>query len=247
MRIARSIFLLGTLSTTLQFALNAQEATRPSPTTTNIGGVILDDAREPVASAEVALTQDRRVVGSMRSENDGRFTFANVAARPGSITVRRLGFRQQTIPVDIIAATAGKPLEISLETLASPVEPVIIDAAGGRMAEFAAHRQNSSFGHFFDQRDIQRLAPRHTSELFRTIPGAQVQVASGIGNRVLLRGCRPRVWVNGVRTVNAEVDEVAAPSEIDGLEIYPSIAGTPAQYMDRENRACGTVVVWTRR
>jgi len=85
--------------------------------------------------------------------------------------------------------------------------------------------------------------PASFSEQFQ----AQVLVASGIGNRVLLRGCRPRIWVNGVRTVNAEVDEVAAPSEIDGLEIYPSIAGTPAQYMDRENRGCGTVIIWTRR
>lgn len=246
MRIARSIFLLGGLVATLQSSLFAQGAS-PQQKAPSIGGVVLDDARAPVPSAQVALTQDGRVVSSVRSESDGRFTFANVAARPGSITVRRMGFQLQTIPVDIIAVTSGKPLEISLQSVASPVEPVIVDAAGGRMAEFANHRQNSSFGHFFDQKDIQRIAPRHASELFRTVPGAQVQVASGIGNRILLRGCRPRIWVNGVRTVNAEVDEVAAPSEIDGLEIYPSIAGTPAQYMDRENRACGTVVIWTRR
>ena len=245
MRIARSIVLLGSLVTTLQSSLDAQEASTQKATT--IGGVILDDARAPVPSAQVSLTQDGRLVSSIRSESDGRFAFRNVAARPGSITVRRLGFQLQTTPLDIFAVTSGKPLEISLQSLASPVEPVIIDAAGGRMAEFAAHRQNSSFGHFFDQRDIQRIAPRHASELFRTIPGAQILVASGIGNRVLLRGCRPRIWVNGVRTVNAEVDEVAAPSEIDGLEIYPSIAGTPAQYMDRENRGCGTVIIWTRR
>lgn len=245
MGIARSIVLLGSLVTTLQSSLDAQEASPRKPT--SLGGVVLDDARAPVPSAQVALTQDGRVVSSIRSESDGRFSFTNVAARPGSITVRRLGFQLQTIPLDIFAVTSGKPLEISLQSLASPVEPVIVDAAGGRMAEFASHRQNSSFGHFFDQRDIQRIAPRFASELFRTVPGAQVSVGSGIGNRILLRGCRPRIWVNGVRTVNTEVDEVAAPSEIDGIEIYPSMAGTPAQYMDRENRACGSVIIWTRR
>jgi hypothetical protein len=246
MRITRSIVLLGSLVTTLESPLIAQGASPPQKST-SLAGVVLDDSRAPVPSAEVALTQDGRVVGSIRSETDGRFAFKDIAARPGSITVRRLGFQMQTLPVDIFAVTSGKSLEISLEPLASPVEPVVIDAAGGRMAEFASHRQNSSFGHFFDQRDIQRIAPRHTSELFRTVPGAQVSVGSGVGNRVLLRGCRPRIWVNGVRTINSEVDEVAAPSEIDGLEIYPSIAGTPAQYMDRENRACGTVIIWTRR
>jgi outer membrane receptor for ferrienterochelin and colicin len=150
------------------------------------------------------------------------------------------------MPVDI-SASNNPSLQVALEEVAEDLDPVTVDATSGRMAEFTNHRENSSFGHFFDQRDIQKLAPRFLSELFRGIPGAQVSVASGIGNRVTLRGCRPRIWVNGVRTVNTEVDEVAAPSEVDGIEIYPSMAGTPAQYMDRENRACGTVVMWTRR
>jgi hypothetical protein len=127
------------------------------------------------------------------------------------------------------------------------VDPVIVDADGGRMQEFQDHRRTSSFGHFFDQKDIQKLSPRFVSDLFRGVPGATLQTGSGIGNKVKLRECTPRVWVNGVRTVNAEIDEVARPSEVEGIEIYPSWAGTPPQYMDRENRACGTVVIWTRR
>jgi hypothetical protein len=46
---------------------------------------------------------------------------------------------------------------------------------------------------------------------------------------------------------DAEIDEIIAPSEIAGIEIYPSWAGVPAQYMDRENRACGTVLIWSRQ
>lgn len=241
---AGSLLFLGTLVVGLGQPLPAQSQ---AAKLVNIDGIVVDDARAPVPSAELSLTQDGQAVRSVRSGADGRFSFVGVPARPGSITVRRLGYQMRTIPVDMISLTSGRPLEFALEAVASDIEPVMVDASSGRMAEFSAHRRNSSFGHFFDQRDIQKLSPRYVSDLFRTVPGATIQVASGIGNRVMLRGCRPRIWVNGVRTVNTEIDEVARPSEIDGIEIYPSSAGTPPQYFDRENRACGTVVVWTRR
>ena len=39
----------------------------------------------------------------------------------------------------------------------------------------------------------------------------------------------------------------AALKEVAAMEVYPSWAGTPPQYMDRETRACGTIVIWSRR
>ncbi|HEV7837739.1 MAG TPA: carboxypeptidase regulatory-like domain-containing protein [Gemmatimonadaceae bacterium] len=212
-----------------------------------IAGTVVDDDHTPVASAELGLKLNGRTQVLTRSDNAGRFSFADVPLAPGSITVRRLGYHLRTVTLDMVKLNAGEPIELALETVAAEVEPVVIDATTGRMNEFTDHRNQSAFGHFFDQTDIQKIKPRFVSELFRTVPGATIHVSSGIGNTVKLRGCRPRIWVNGVRTVNSEVDEVAAPSEIDGMEVYPSWAGTPAQYMDRENRACGTIVIWTRR
>jgi hypothetical protein len=54
------------------------------------------------------------------------------------------------------------------------------------------------------------------------------------------------LWVDGARIPNSEVDEVIAPADIAGIEFYMSMAGTPAQYLDRSTRACGTILVWTR-
>jgi hypothetical protein len=211
-----------------------------------VQGIVTDGEKAPIQDAQLSLKPLGQAARLARSGNDGRFSFEAVPVGSGSITVRRLGYKVRTIPIEI-TSSGNQTLDLPLEEVAADLDPVTVDASSGRMAEFTNHRQNSSFGHFFDQRDIQKIAPRFASELFRTIPGAALSVASGIGNRVLLRGCRPRIWVNGVRTVNTEVDDVVSPSEIDGLEIYPSMAGTPAQYMDRENRACGTVVIWTRR
>jgi hypothetical protein len=44
----------------------------------------------------------------------------------------------------------------------------------------------------------------------------------------------------------AELDEVARPGDIAAIEFYASSAGIPAQYMDRQNRLCGLILVWMK-
>ena len=246
MRSACTIILLGSFVLSSGPRLSGQTST-PTQKQVTIEGIVIDSDHAPVASAEVGLRLAAREAVFVRTGSDGRFSFGTVSLIPGTITVRRLGYHVRTVTLDLKKLATEQPLELALETVATDVESVIVDASGGRMAEFQDHRQHSSFGRFFDQNDIRKLSPRFVSELFRNVPGASVQVASGIGNTVRLRGCRPRIWVNGAKTQDAEIDELTQPSEIDGIEIYPSWAGTPPQYMDRENRACGTVVLWTRR
>jgi hypothetical protein len=72
---------------------------------------------------------------------------------------------------------------------------------------------------------------------------------------VRLRGCGvrgqsaekvgPMVWLDGVRLVGAEIDEVTQATDIAAIEVYNSFAGVPAQYLDR-SAVCGTILVWTK-
>jgi hypothetical protein len=54
------------------------------------------------------------------------------------------------------------------------------------------------------------------------------------------------VWIDGQRVPGAELDEVIQPVDIAAIEFYASNAGVPAQYTERENRLCGTIIVWSR-
>jgi len=242
MRIGSFLLLLCSLVSASR--LDAQD--RPAPKLVTIEGLVLEGT-SPVPSAEVGLSLEGMNQLMVRSDNDGRFTFANVPLGPGKLTVRRMGYRVRTIPLDMFKVNAGEPLKVDLESLATDLDTVTVDAMSGRMEEFYYHKQTSNFGYFIDQAEIKKRAPRYVSELFRTVPGARIQVSRRIGNTVTLRGCQPRIWVDGVKMQDTEVDEVANVEEVAAMEVYPSWAGTPPQYMDRETRACGTIVIWSRR
>ena len=242
MRSGKALVLLGCLI----LSGSPLAAQAPAAKLVTIEGVVVEGT-DPVASAEVGLTLGGMKQVLVRSGSDGRFTFADVPLGPGKLTVRRMGYRARTLPLDMVKIGAGQPVRIDLESLANDLDTVTVEAMKGRMEEFYNHKANSSFGYFIDQPEIKKRAPRFVSELFRTIPGARIQVSHRIGNTVTLRGCQPRIWVDGVRTQDTELDEVANVDEVAAIEVYPSWAGTPPQYMDRETRACGTIIVWSRR
>ena len=118
----------------------------------------------------------------------------------------------------------------------------------GRLREFYQRREErATFGRFLDSEDIRRRGPVNASDLFRTVPGVSVKnnPAAG-GNAIRIRNCQPMVWLDGQRAPGAELDEVIRPEEIAAIEFYPSSAGTPPQYLERENRLCGLILVWTK-
>jgi hypothetical protein len=54
------------------------------------------------------------------------------------------------------------------------------------------------------------------------------------------------VRVDDQRVPGAELDELVSPSDIAAIEFYSSASGIPAQYVERGNRLCGLILVWTK-
>ena len=228
-------------------SLAGRAALAQTASSVTVSGIVIADDRSPLSDAVLGLERQGQTISRVRSGNDGRFTFTDVPAGSASITVRRLGYQQRRLNLDIGAATAKEPLEVAMVPVATDVEAVTIEGASGKLQAFNDRRTRNNFGYFFDQNEIRKKNPRYVSELFRTIPGARLQTSRRTGNILELRNCTPRIWLDGVRADGAEIDEIISPSEIAGIEIYPSFAGVPAEYMDKENRACGVVLVWTRQ
>jgi hypothetical protein len=227
--------------------LSAQEArpiASPDPT---VSGTVKDAGGTPIPEVEVGIVAGDRLQQFVITGADGKFLISGVKAGVVPVRFRRLGYEMQTMEIDA-RNPASSGMEVILRTAPGELEDVMISANDqARLREFYEHKaQRSSYGKFYEQAEIRRRGVMYTSELFRSMPGVSIKNSGGGGNSIRIRGCQPMVWVDAQRIPNAELDEVASPGDIAGIEFYSSMAGTPAQYMDRSNRACGTVLVWTR-
>lgn len=230
------------VATTLQ-AQEARTARGPEPT---VAGVVRDGGGVPISDVEVGIVSGDRLQQFVTTGADGKFLLTGVARGMVPLRIRRLGYAMQSFDVDTRVSSSAA-LDIVLRTVAGELEEVTIAANDQvKLREFYEHKsQRASFGRFFLQHEIRRLGPTNPSDLFRIVPGVVIATASG-GNTLRIRGCQPMVWVDGQRVPGAELDEVIHPSEIAAIEFYPSNAGIPAQYLERGNRLCGSVLVWTR-
>jgi hypothetical protein len=229
-------------------AQGAPSAAADPPATYQVTGVITDPAREPVPDAEVAVVDSirgRRVMTDSR----GRFDLGRFVAGPLSFRVRQLGYEERTIKVEVGAGGRPTSVEIVLLPVVVELDSVSVSASPqGRLREFYQRRQQrAGFAHFLDSEDIRRRGPADASDLFRSVPGVSIKnnPAAG-GNAIRIRNCQPMVWLDGQRAPGSELDEVIRPEEIAAIEFYPSSAGTPAQYLERGNRLCGLILVWTK-
>jgi hypothetical protein len=210
-----------------------------------VSGVVREVGGLPVPNVEVGIIKGERLQQFAITAADGKFHLTGMAPGVVPLRVRRLGYTMQFFDVDTRVPSSAT-LDIVLQAVPNELEDVMVAGNEVRLREFYDRKQHrASFGRFLEQSDIRRLGPTHSSDLFRTVPGIVIRAASG-GNSIRIRGCQPMVVLDGQRVPGAELDEVVHPTDIAAIEFYPSNAGVPAQYLERQNRLCGLVLVWTR-
>lgn len=176
---------------------------------------------------------------------DGKFLLTGMPAAVVPIRVRRVGYAMQLFNVDA-RLPASKTLDIVMTTVPAQLDEVTIAGSEERLREFYERKEHrGGFARFLEQSDIRRMGVTRASEMFRTVPGIVLRNSAG-GNTLRIRDCQPMVWLDGQRVPGAELDEVIQPMGIAAIEFYPSSAGVPAQYTERDNRLCGAIIVWSR-
>ena len=226
--------------------LEGQERRTVAASEPAVSGIIRDIGGSPLSQVEVGVIRGERLQQFVTTAADGKFLLTGVASGLVPLRVRRIGYAMQFFDVDT-RIPSSRNLDIVLTTVASELEEVVISGndVSKLRAFYERKQQRGSFAKFLDQNEIKKLGPIHPSDLFRTVPGISIRAASG-GNSIRIRGCQPMVWLDGQKVPGAELDEVIQPSDIAAIEFYPSSAGIPAQYLERQNRLCGSVLVWTR-
>ncbi len=237
-----TLIFLGAVSAWMPFATSDGQTTHPY----TVSGVVRGEDNAPLSDAELSLTRGGAAARLARTGQDGKFSFDEVRPGDAMLHVRRLGYNTASMNIVVGPATADRPYDFQLSEIPSEVAAVIVEASKGHLQEFYDHKATSSFAKFFEQKEIEKRHPAFLSEMLRSVAGASIHASDRSGNHIMLRECKPMVWVDGMRAPGAELDDVARPMDVAGMEVYPSAAGLPPQYQDRNNRMCGAIVVWTR-
>jgi hypothetical protein len=224
-----------------------QTAARPSA----VIGTVTDSAGTPLIDAEVRLVVSGAETAVVRTHDDGRFVVMGELNGPTSLQVRHLGFRSREVELFFPRDTT-RILIIILEPSSSALASIeIVDKAESSawLREFSERRKTNSVGYFFTRGEILAREPRYLSEVLRSLSGVTLTTSRRDGYTLKVRGCRsaPLIWLNNQRVPDAELDEVARLDDVAAMEVYLSQSGVPAQFLDRANLGCGTIVIWTRQ
>ncbi len=246
MHLSSILAILALFEAARSFPLQSQASSVPTRATYALNGIVVDEKQNPVVSAELTISRDGRILAVLRTSQMGIFSFDDPGRGTIHVLARRLGYKATTTTLEPDRRPDTEVLRIVLETLPSEVAAVVVRSSGGRLDLFYQHRKENAFGRFIDREEIEKSGVRLASDLFRTVPGASLRASLRYGNLIRMRGCQPVVWIDRVPIRDAELDEVATPEEIAGIEIYSSAVAVPPEFMDRGGRGCGAIVVWTR-
>lgn len=218
----------------------------------SVRGVVTNPEGEPVAFVAVAAT-----VGSRAAYTDSSGEFFIRGLRPGrdSFIVRKLGYTPLSFSL-VVPPDSVLSLAVRLTPTMARLPDVITTAEiSPRLRSVGFAERESRFkGLFITTSDIEARASTRTTDFLQGAPriafrsfGARGKIPYG-GS-----GCVMQVVVDGFPVqldprpiLLLTLDDVINPSMIEGMEVYSGATDTPLQFQ-AITRACGTIVIWTRK
>ena len=204
-----------------------------------VSGVVHNDKGKPVANAQVSVP-GTGVDG--RTEESGTFQLGGLPSGTQTVEVRAIGFEPKRVSVDLTRERLTT-VDVVLDRPVQTLDAVKVYGKGNAaMVEFQ-RRLKAGWGHILTPADIARRGAFQATDLFRTIPGVRVAQGRGFSSTILVRGCRPTVYLNGMRMDDdaaSDIDMLVTPTELTAVEVYTA-ASRPAEFF---GNSCGSVVLW---
>lgn len=236
-----------------------QQAPAPRDTSVRavVAGLVTDSAGTPVPDAEVILVDESR---GMHTTENGLFQINRVPSGIVLIDVRRLGFKEQLVNLEVRPADTLR-IHITLDMLATPLAPVIVEATRRRNAYYMPaleERRRMGIGSQMTREQIDSIPTAFTLvDLLRRLRGIElvpvsnghysIQTTRGSGQlNSTGRACTPLLYLDGVQMPDAlNMVETLLASQVQAVESYIGPSEIPPEYLNMGNE-CGVVLIWTR-
>jgi outer membrane receptor protein involved in Fe transport len=182
-RIAFSVFAAAALASQLFFPeLTRPVAAQATGETGTVSGRVTDENGAAVSGAQVYLV---RPAISAQSQASGAYSLPRVPAGPQTVHVRMLGFRPDSASVTLTAGgTATQDFTLSRDPL--QLETMIVTATQTPRTNLDASVAVTTLS----AREVERAAPRSTTEMLRYVPGfTRVESSGGeVNQNISIRG-----------------------------------------------------------
>ena len=231
--------------------------------TSVIRGRVLDEATSTgIAAVQIDfLDGSTRVRGTAVTDSAGNFALPNVPSGAFRLRATRLGYARTLTPYWRIQSSEVLTVNVRMDPQAMSHTPLEITAKYRNrppvIADFLERARRQNGGTFITRDEIERRQPFRITDLLAGVPGVEVATVPGVGreNRVVRmartpgRVCPVQVFVDGVfasRIGESPVDDLASPTELEGIEVYRGTSTTPPEFLTADAR-CGVIALWTRR
>jgi hypothetical protein len=206
------------------------------------------DTGQPLVSALVLnLSGETRAV----TDANGIAHITNLAAGSHQMLVRHLGYKTDTITVEIEPGRSTR-VAVGLEIDPILLAEIRVLTRRSRLEQTGFNgRSKAGFGTFVTREEIVLMRPRFLSDVLRRVAGVNLSPtrvggtsrASMRGSKVITGDCPIQYYVDGMMAY-INVDDVR-PEDVEGIEIYRGAATIPTLF-NKGSALCGVVVIWTR-
>jgi hypothetical protein len=205
-----------------------------------VSGVVHNDKGKPVENAQVMVPGTGV---DARTQETGTFALAGLPSGTQTVEVRAIGFEPKRVTVDLSRDSLTR-LDVVLDRPVQTLDAVKVYGQGNTTMREFQRRLKAGWGHILTPGDIAKRNAFQASDLFRTIPGVRVApTRRGFGNTVLIRGCQPTVYYNGMRMDDqtaSDIDMLVQVQDLTAVEVYTA-ASRPAEFF---GNSCGSIVLW---
>jgi len=243
---AVALLAAGVLGTAAPVASQVQP-TDPVLTGRIVARLVDGETGAPVSGALVIVsTADLRSV----SDSAGTAVFLDVPPGAHDLAVRRIGYAEQTLRVDVATySTAVVAIELAPQAVAVAPLDVVVENRPRRLEDIGFYdRRAEGPGQFFDPQFVERWSVGMWADA-----GHFVRLLHDLSPQF---SCAPAIFIDGRRAIDGEIVMPSARSremsmsalrtwDIGAVEVYGDGAGTPRFAM---GEGCGAaIVIWTNR
>ncbi len=222
------------------------------------------------------LDPRNRVRASATSDGEGVFLLPRVPSGSFRLRATRIGYATTATDYGRVEAGEVLTVVLRIHPEAIPLAPLEITsrrrATSPILEGFHFRRERGVGGTFLTRDDVERRSPSRLTDLLQAVPGIRITSGPGFGSSRLVSmippgparssgACPVQVFLDGVlasrRVLMAgggglspldgvPVDDLASPSDIEGIEVYRGLSGIPPEFLTPD-AGCGVIAIWTRR